>query len=107
MTHSDQHQTDDKESKPLDTAQIAELSANLEAAWEVVDSTSLQRSFTFPSFMEAMVFVNDVAAIAEDQNHHPTMEINYRSVVVTLTTHECHGLTSRDFALARHIEQCV
>lgn len=63
------------------------------------------RRFRFPSFKEAITFVNQVAELAEEANHHPDILINYNRVTLTLTTHDEGGLTRRDFALATKINQ--
>ena len=62
------------------------------------------RDFTFPSFKEAMSFVNQVAEEAEGINHHPDITINYTRVALSITTHSEGGLTRRDFRLAGIID---
>ena len=58
---------------------------------------------TFPSFPDAMDFINEVARLAEKANPHPDIELRQRMVKLSLTTHSMGGLTEADFALARHI----
>jgi 4a-hydroxytetrahydrobiopterin dehydratase len=72
--------------------------------WERGEN-SLQKCFTFDSFVLAMVFVNTVAELAEQQNHHPDITINYRSVTLVLTTHDAGCLTEKDYALAAGINE--
>jgi 4a-hydroxytetrahydrobiopterin dehydratase len=91
---------------PLDHADIVRFQKDLELEWKVVDDTKLQREFRFKSYMEAMVFVNDVAAIAEEEGHHPDMCMYFNRVVIDLTTHSIDGLSDNDFILARKIELC-
>jgi 4a-hydroxytetrahydrobiopterin dehydratase len=67
--------------------------------WQEVDG-ALQREFELPSFAEAIAFVNDVAALAERENHHPDIAISYRKVTLRWTTHSAGGITDRDRALA-------
>ena len=62
------------------------------------------QDFTFPSFKESMSFVNQVAEVAEEINHHPDMTINYTRVALSITTHSEGGLTRRDFRLAGRID---
>jgi len=91
---------------PLAPAAITPLKRQLAPAWKVISGAKLSRIFTFDSFPEAMVFVNDVAALAEDEGHHPDITINYSKVLIELTTHAIHGLSANDFILARKIEMC-
>lgn len=64
----------------------------------------IQRSFSFATFMEAMAFVNQVAKLSEEMDHHPDITINYDRVTFSLTTHSIGGLTKRDFRLAGQID---
>ena len=64
----------------------------------------LTKQFTFKNFIEAMEFVNMVAKLAEEVNHHPDISISYNKVVLTLTTHDRKGLTDKDSNLAGKIE---
>lgn len=66
---------------------------------------ALAKTFTLPSFKEAVFFVNTVAGLAEAANHHPDIDIRYRRVHLVLTTHDAGGLTRRDVDLARRIEE--
>jgi 4a-hydroxytetrahydrobiopterin dehydratase len=59
------------------------------------------RLATFPA---AMRFVNQVAELAEAADHHPDIDIRFRTVRLALSTHDAGGLTEKDFELARRIE---
>ena len=65
---------------------------------------AIRREFTFPSFKDAVAFVNKVAETAEEMDHHPDITINYRRVTLSMTTHSAGGLTRRDFRLAGRID---
>jgi len=67
--------------------------------WQEVDG-ALQREFELPSFPEAIGFVNRVAELAEQEDHHPDMTISYRKVTLRWTTHSAGGITDRDRELA-------
>jgi len=67
--------------------------------WEVVDG-ALERTFEFPSFPDAIAFVNRVAEAAEEANHHPDIEIHYRQVKLRWWTHSAQAITDRDRELA-------
>jgi 4a-hydroxytetrahydrobiopterin dehydratase len=74
--------------------------------WSSVNN-AIQRAYTFDSFTDAIAFVNDVARLAESQNHHPDIIINYRKVTLTLTTHDTGGITEKDFLLAVSINELL
>jgi 4a-hydroxytetrahydrobiopterin dehydratase len=63
----------------------------------------LVRSWQFPSFRRAVEFVNQVAAMAEKNDHHPDIILSYRKVRLELSTHSDGGLTERDFILASEL----
>ena len=64
----------------------------------------ISKQYEFNGFVEAMAFVNQMAALAERADHHPEILIRYRRVIVTLSTHSAGGLTEKDLALAKEIE---
>lgn len=61
-----------------------------------LDGGELVRTWTFPDFVAAMGFVNQVAALAESAGHHPDIDIRYNKVRLALVTHDSGGITSRD-----------
>ncbi|HUJ55571.1 MAG TPA: 4a-hydroxytetrahydrobiopterin dehydratase [Gaiellaceae bacterium] len=67
--------------------------------WEERDG-ALVRELEFPSFREAIAFVNRLADLAESENHHPDVDIRFRRVTVRWTTHSAGGITDRDRELA-------
>lgn len=74
--------------------------------WRAVDGRdAITRTFTFADFNAAFGFMTRVALVAEKQDHHPEWSNVYRTVVVTLSTHDAGGLTERDVALARAIDR--
>ena len=73
--------------------------------WELRDGNMLRRRFRFKDFVEAMAFVNRIAAIAEAEGHHPDMYISYNRVRLDLTTHAIGGLSQNDFIMAAKIMQ--
>lgn len=86
----------------LDEAKIlAALSAlpNWKRGGEIIS-----RTFEFKDFPEAMKFVNAVAELAEQAQHHPDIDVRWNRVTLALTTHDAGGLTEKDFVLARHCD---
>ena len=61
----------------------------------------IARTFQFKGFVAAMNFVNAVAELAEQAQHHPDVDIRWNKVTLALTTHSEGGLTKKDFQLAR------
>jgi 4a-hydroxytetrahydrobiopterin dehydratase len=70
--------------------------------WFLTDE-QITREFKLKDFRQAMDFVNNVAVIANEQNHHPEIRISYNRVMLLLTTHRAHGLSLNDFILAARI----
>lgn len=70
------------------------------------DAKRITRSWTVADFMAGIDFFNRVAAIAEEQDHHPDLHLEgYRKVTIALSTHAVKGLTENDFILAARINQ--
>ena len=63
----------------------------------------LVRYWNFKDFIEAMVFVNRVAALAEEAQHHPDIDIRYNRVKLALVSHDAGGITARDAKMARRL----
>jgi len=61
---------------------------------------ALEHTFELGSFAEAIAFVNKVAELAEQENHHPDIAVSYRKVTLRWTTHSAGGITDRDRELA-------
>ena len=72
--------------------------------WEY-KSDCIAKNYKFKNFVEAMEFVNKVAAIAEEQGHHPNILISYNKITLELSTHAIGGLSINDFILASKIEE--
>jgi 4a-hydroxytetrahydrobiopterin dehydratase len=85
-----------------------EVSAALSGlpAWQREGHT-IARELRFPTFREAIAFVDRVADLAEAADHHPDIDIRWRRVTLSLTTKASHGLTGRDVALATQIDTLV
>ena len=69
---------------------------------------ALERDFEFDDFAAAMAFVNRVAEVAEEANHHPDIFVHgWNKVRLTLSTHSAGGLTDADHTLAARIDGVV
>jgi 4a-hydroxytetrahydrobiopterin dehydratase len=90
---------------PFDKKKIAQYIKQLPKGWSVVnDGKKLHKEFKFKSFPETMAFVNKIALIAQEEGHHPDMEIHYAKLVVQFSTHAIGGLSENDFIMAAKIE---
>ncbi len=66
----------------------------------VLEKNKVARRYQFKSFPEAIAFVNAVATLAEERDHHPEIDIRYNQVVLGLWTHDAEGITNRDLSFA-------
>ena len=87
----------------LTQEQIEERLRQLDPAWRHGDQ-HIVRDLSFSTFMDGIQFVNQLAAIAEELNHHPDISISYKEVQLSVTTHYKGGLTVRDFRLAGRVD---
>jgi 4a-hydroxytetrahydrobiopterin dehydratase len=88
--------------KALNAADIEEA-LKTHPKWKL-QAGKLVREWTFADFLEAMKFVNRVAAVAEAAGHHPDIDIRYNQVLLGLTSHDAGGITKRDEAMASSID---
>jgi len=72
---------------------------------EVSERDAITRKFTFKNFREAFAFMTKVAEVAEKMNHHPEWTNVYKTVEVTLSTHDAGGLTALDVQLAEAMDK--
>lgn len=74
--------------------------------WRMVEGRdAITRTFTFADFNAAFGFMTRVALVAEKMDHHPEWTNVYRTVAVTLASHDAGGLTERDIALAEAMDR--
>ncbi|MFG1706344.1 4a-hydroxytetrahydrobiopterin dehydratase [Nonomuraea sp. M3C6] len=69
-----------------------------------LEGNEIRRSVTAPDFPAAIRIVDEIAVRAEELNHHPDIDIRWRTLHLALTTHDQGGLTDRDFTLAALID---
>ena len=75
--------------------------------WRVVREHHLEKDYRFPNFVDALAYVNQVGAMAEEQNHHPDLLLSWGRVRVTIWTHKIDGLTESDFVFAAKCDALV
>lgn len=89
----------------LSDEQIESAAANLDG-WDHSEGT-LRRSVKFPAFLDGIDAVRRVAEHAENQDHHPDIDIRWRTVTFTLVTHSAGGITDKDVQMAADINQIL
>lgn len=73
--------------------------------WSLNDKTTqINRTFRFKDFAEALAFTNKVGAVAEEEGHHPDIQLGWGKVGITLSTHSIGGLSENDFIVAAKID---
>lgn len=87
---------------PLSSPALTTALADLQG-WQG-DTSAIRRSVDAPSFLAGIRLVDDVAAAAEEMDHHPDIDIRWRTVTFTLSSHDAGGVTDRDITLARRID---
>lgn len=91
--------------EPLKSDDINSLLGKLKNGWKVIDNKKIRYRFPFDNFKKGMAFAQEVAVIAEQEQHHPDICIHYSGVEVELTTHAIDGLSTNDFIMAAKIDQ--
>lgn len=92
------------ESDPLTKQEINDFMVNMPVKWRVFDNKRLKREFPFDNFKRGMAFAQEIERLAEEEQHHPVVCIEYDKVDVELTTHDIKGLSKNDFIMAAKIE---
>jgi 4a-hydroxytetrahydrobiopterin dehydratase len=73
--------------------------------WQLAkDSRSISRTFKFRNYYDTMAFVNVVAMVAHQQDHHPEMTVKYNTCRVEFSTHSVDGLSMNDFICAAKVD---
>ena len=76
--------------------------------WKVsVDNKKISRRFKFKDFKEALLFVNKIGVIAEEQGHHPDITFTYGEATIEFTTHNFKGLSPNDFIMAAKVDKIL
>lgn len=88
----------------LDDASINYLLTTLGNSWEVKESKKIEKKYHFESFKQNMIFINRIATLCENENHHADMLIEFKSLKIIIWTHNVGGLTKADFILGAKID---
>lgn len=74
--------------------------------WQRADG-ALRRSVKFPAFLDGIEAIRRVAEAAEQQDHHPDIDIRWRTVTFVLVTHSAGGITEKDLEMAKAIDRLL
>ena len=89
---------------PLSADQARALLKQLDGKWMLADDKTLQAQFEFKNFFRTIAFVNAVAYIAIQEDHHPDISFGYKTATVSYSTHAIGGLSENDFICAARID---
>jgi pterin-4a-carbinolamine dehydratase len=91
---------------PLKGPELAALHRQLRG-WELVNDHHLAKDYAFPDFASALAFVDRVGAMAEEQGHHPDVQLSWGRVRLEVYTHKIDGLTESDFVFAARADRLL
>ncbi len=78
------------------------------SGWELdLTGNCITKTFKFSDFYRTMSFVNAIAWVAGNENHHPDLEVSYNRCKVNLSTHSINGLSENDFIMASKIDKLL
>ncbi len=89
---------------PLTGVELTKLAGQV-SGWNVVREHHIEKTFTFPDFLQALAFTNKIGEMAEQQGHHPDIFLTWGKVGIKTWTHKIDGLTESDFILAAKIDK--
>ncbi|MGB5725845.1 MAG: 4a-hydroxytetrahydrobiopterin dehydratase, partial [Thiogranum sp.] len=94
-----------RETGRLGSGDIEALIEQIHADWSVSeDGQAIQRNFGFKNYYQTIAFVNALAWVAHQQDHHPELAVGYKHCNVHYSTHSVGGLSENDFICAARID---
>ena len=98
----------EKGTPPLSADEINQLLDDVHQDWSHQPSPAeIQRSFKFKNYYQTIAFVNALAWVAHQEDHHPDLEVSYNRCVVHYSTHSIGGISENDFICAAKIDALV
>jgi len=95
----------EKGEQPLTEGQVQKFLAQVRDWNHDPSSNEINRLFTFKNYYETIAFVNALAWVAHREDHHPDIEVGYKTCKVRFKTHSVNGLTENDFICAAKLDQ--
>jgi len=97
-----------RETSQLNDDAAQTLMTEIHTDWSLSENGQMiQRSFSFKNYYQTIAFVNALAWVAHQQDHHPDLEVGYNRCVVHYSTHSVGGLSENDFICAARIDALV
>jgi len=94
--------------QPMSREQAEQMARELHGDWVISDDgKTIARSFKFKNYYQTIAFVNAVAWIAHQEDHHPDMEVGYNRCRVQYATHAIGGLSENDFICAAKVDRLL
>ena len=98
----------DKSTPPLSIDEVNNLLGQIHPDWRYQpETTEILRDFKFKNYYQTIAFVNALAWIAHQDDHHPELEVSYNHCVVHYSTHSIGGISENDFICAAKIDALV
>ena len=91
----------------LDPGQIEELLREVPGYKADAARAVISKEYTFKNFYETIAFVNALAYIANQEDHHPDLAVSYNKCQVSFSTHDAGGLTENDFICAARVNALI
>lgn len=91
--------------KAFDDAEAQKFLDILGNEWFIESNGHLEKDYLFPDFKQALYFTNQIAAIAEEEGHHPDILLTWGRVRLSIWTQKLKGLTESDFILAAKCDE--
>ncbi len=88
----------------LKKKEIENYLSQLQGGWKLTNDKMISKVFSFVNFKHTMDFVNKVADISEQEEHHPVLHVHFAKLVIEIWTHAIDGLSENDFILAAKID---
>ena len=89
---------------PLSADQARDMLGQL-TGWALADDNKIiQQDFRFKNYYQTMAFVNAMACVAHQEDHHPDIEVGYNHCLINFSTHAIGGLSENDFICAAKID---
>ncbi|ENQ3077847.1 4a-hydroxytetrahydrobiopterin dehydratase [Bacillus multifaciens] len=73
--------------------------------WTIKDEKWIERKYMFSDYLKGVEFVSEAAKLSEERNHHPFILIQYKAVIITLSSWNAKGLTKLDFEMAKQFDE--
>jgi len=84
-------------------SQLTKLNGEQVNGWKLIDA-ALEKTFSFKNFYHTIEFVNALAFIANREDHHPSLAVNYGDCTVRFNTHDVDGISVADFFCASKVD---